>query len=355
MSILYIHLPFCNNKCPYCDFFSVPRLDSNIKDRYTDSLIMEFEHRKIELVDKLRTVYFGGGSPILLGSDNLIKLAKHIKYNFKDIEEITIEVNPEQIGNIHDFLELMLNIGINRVSIGVQTTNQRILKLIKRQLDEQKIKETIKLLRKNSIDTSIDMMFGLPSQSINDLEADLDSVIEQEPDHISFYMFTISESYEHYSICPSENIINDMFNKIHKRLSASGYTHYEVSNFCLPNKESKHNSAYWEYVSYTGLGAGAHSFLKDKRIRRWNKSDIGAYINDPISCYEVEDLDDDKIRREKIMLGLRLLKKGISEELLDTQVVKQLFDSGYIDRKNGRILINIKAVPIMDEIILKLS
>jgi len=333
----------------------VPMVSPDIKDRYTDSLILEFEHRKAELGDKLKTMYLGGGSPVLLGSNNLIKLSKHIKDNFKHIEEITIEVNPEQIGDINVFLELMLNLGVNRVSIGVQTTNQSILNLIKRQLDEQKIKETIKLLRHNGIDTSIDMMFGLPSQSIKDLDADLDYVTECRPEHISFYMFTVAPVYEYFSICPSEHVIDKMFNKIHKKLSASGYIHYEVSNFCLPNKESKHNSAYWEYLSYVGIGAGAHSFLEDKKIRRWNKSDIGAYINDPTTCYETEELDGDKIKREKIMLGLRLLQKGIGEELLDAQMVQQLFDRGYLDRKNGKILINIKAVPIMDEIILKLS
>jgi len=351
VSTLYIHIPFCNKKCPYCDFFSIAGLSSKTKTQYTSALLKELKSNKDILKTNVKTLYFGGGSPVLLGMNNLEIIIKKIKPLLNKKAEVTIEVNPDQLENKKTINKHLKKLGITRISIGVQTIKKDILTLIERKYDLSNLVKNIHWFKDNKIDVSLDFMFALPRQRIKDLKQDLDFIEKEKPHHVSFYMFTPPERYKHTNLCPDEKETEKMFALIHSRLLKIGYSHYEVSNFALKNKESKHNSVYWNYTSYLGLGSGAHSFLKEKSMRKWNRKDINYYIKHPNSSYDFEILDKEKTRAEKIMLGLRLLNKGMGANLVDKKLLSQLIKGNFVSKQNNMIKINLKALPIMDEII----
>ena len=354
---LYVHIPFCKSKCPYCDFYSISSANTQTKDQYCSSLIKEFEHHKATLSQPLASLYLGGGSPFMLGMDNLRTLLKVISPQINTTTETTIELNPEHVEDDNtkrELIELLKEGKINRVSLGVQTTNEEIKKLISRKYSLEKLVSLCDTLKENSFNISFDFMFALPDQTLSMLEEDINFIKVCNPHHVSMYLFTPPENYSLINLLPNEETIEQMFNLTHDRLVDMGYSHYEISNYSVKGKESRHNMAYWNRVSYLGLGAAAHSFLENKHTRYWHSKDVQTYIMDPQNIIS-EKLTSEMEYTETIMLGLRTLNIGVPEEFFKDNTYKALLRDGLLKRREKNIVVPYKHVTILDSIIKELG
>lgn len=269
---IYIHIPFCNSKCYYCDFFSRKQTEQEF-DKYTQHLCKSIEYWGRQAVNHLvNTVYFGGGTPSLLGTNRLVHILNNIKANFNlaDNCEVTLEANPTS-SNLIDFKFLHQN-GFNRLSIGVQTSDDNELKSVGRTHNLNDAVITVDNAKKGGFDNiSLDLMLGLPSQTIDSLCKSIDFVISQDVQHISCYMLKVEEgtvlhkNINKFKLC-SEDEYADFYNLTCKKLRENNFEHYEISNFCKKGFESKHNNKYWQLDEYIGIGASAHSFFDGKRF-----------------------------------------------------------------------------------------
>jgi oxygen-independent coproporphyrinogen-3 oxidase len=308
---LYVHIPFCLKKCLYCDFNSYANIE--LQDSYIDALIKEIGRIKI---NKFETVFIGGGTPTILSIKNLEKLMKAI--NKFDYGEYTFESNPGTINE--NTLKLMHEYGANRLSIGLQAWQNRLLKGLGRihSIDDFLIGyETARKVGFKNI--NVDLMFGIPDQTMEDWVETIDNVIRIKPDHISCYSLIIEEGTPFYELYNNnklnlveEEIERDMYHYAISSLQSAGYDHYEISNFAKPGFECRHNITYWKQYEYIGVGAGAHSFLGGKRFH--NSSGIKLYIKG----IEENNITEDEITltlndeiSEYMFLGLRMME-GIS-------------------------------------------
>ena len=336
MAGIYIHIPFCRSRCIYCGFYSTTALE--LRQRYVDALCREMELRLEEraLHFPLSTIYLGGGTPSQLSFDQLNQLFIYINkvYDLVSPSEITIEVNPDDVTG--EFAAALKQLPINRVSMGIQTfDNQRLRFLSRRHTAQQAINAVERLRAAGISNLSIDLMYGFPDETLADWEADIESALALNVEHISAYclmieegtplhkMFTVDSlqytddysSEQHNENCPQcvdEETERQMYYTLIDRLTAAGYGHYEISNFARPGFRSRHNSNYWNGTPYIGLGAAAHSY--DVRSRSWNVADINAYIEgieQGERRYEEELLDDDTRYNDTITVGLRTCE-GIS-------------------------------------------
>lgn len=307
----YIHIPFCLRKCRYCSFVS----GKDIKDKYLyiDALIREIKLRYKK--DLLKTIYFGGGTPSLLEADELFKILS--EFNFNESSEITLEVNPETAR--YDKLSKLKEIGFNRVSLGVQTFNNNILKAIGRNHDEQTIYTAIDNIKKAGFkNISIDFIYGLINQTIELFKQDLEKALKLDIQHISSYGLKIEEG-SYFYLHPPVNIPDDdmqakMYLMMCKILKESGFEHYEISNFAKKGFSSNHNCAYWKNKNYYGFGLNASGY--ENNIRYKNTSDMEQYIYNPIIHEEEETLTLQETMENEIFLALRL-KEGININLLN--------------------------------------
>jgi len=350
---LYVHIPFCRTKCPYCDFFSATDTSQKTKDLYTKALISEFNNISKELSLSLKSIYLGGGSPLILGIDNLNLLLRTIQDHRSNKTELTIELNPEHLEDKalrSAVIGLFKENGVNRVSIGVQTIDENIKKLISRKFDLNNLLDLIDIFKKENFALSLDFMFGLPTQKLEQLKKDLEFIDSVRPHHISMYLFTPPERYALTKLTPNEDVIETMFSLVHDTLTKLGYIHYEISNYAFKDHESVHNSAYWERESYMGLGAGAHSFYRNKNIRSWHPKDVSLYIQNPKGT-ETETINKEMEYTETIMLGLRMLNKGVPISFLKGEKFKELLNNGLIIKKDNNILVPTKNIPVLDAII----
>ena len=336
MAGIYIHIPFCRSRCIYCGFYSTTALE--LRQRYVDALCREMELRLEEraLHFPLSTIYLGGGTPSQLSFDQLNQLFIYINkvYDLVSPSEITIEVNPDDVTG--EFAAALKQLPINRVSMGIQTfDNQRLRFLSRRHTAQQAINAVERLRAAGISNLSIDLMYGFPDETLADWEADIESALALNVEHISAYclmieegtplhkMFTVDSlqytddysSEQHNENCPQcvdEETERQMYYTLIDRLTAAGYGHYEISNFARPGFRSRHNSNYWNGTPYIGLGAAAHSY--DVRSRSWNVADINAYIEgieQGERRYEEELLDYDTRYNDTITVGLRTCE-GIS-------------------------------------------
>ena len=336
MAGIYIHIPFCRSRCIYCGFYSTTALE--LRQRYVDALCREMELRLEEraLHFPLSTIYLGGGTPSQLSFDQLNQLFIYINkvYDLVSPSEITIEVNPDDVTG--EFAAALKQLPINRVSMGIQTFNDQRLRFLRRRHTAQQAIDAVERLRAAGISNlSIDLMYGFPDETLADWEADIESALALNVEHISAYclmieegtplhkMFTVdslqyTDDYsneQHNENCPQcvdEETERQMYYTLIDRLTAAGYGHYEISNFARPGFRSRHNSNYWNGTPYIGLGAAAHSY--DVRSRSWNVADINAYIEgieQGERRYEEELLDDDTRYNDTITVGLRTCE-GIS-------------------------------------------
>lgn len=313
MAGIYIHIPYCTKACHYCDFhFSTSRQDQN---RMVVALQKEMEMRH-EYLDGsvIQTVYFGGGTPSVLSPEQLNGLLHRIRQSFRIVPdaEITLEANPEDLSK--ERLEFLQSIGVNRLSIGIQTLHDATLSALNRAHDSRQARQAVDDARKTGFtNLSLDIMFGIPGRSPDVLRADLSEMIAFRPEHISAYGLTIEERTvlgkrmaTGAFIPVSDDDQAAEFELVMDMMEVHGYRQYEVSNFCRPGFESRHNSAYWTGSSYLGIGPGAHSF--NGISRQANVSSNQRYmsaVEEGIVPAEVEELSVKDRIHEYILTTLR--------------------------------------------------
>lgn len=328
---IYVHIPFCVKKCPYCDFNSVA-VNNVPENIYVDALLKELAgHVKEQpsLSKKmLDTIYIGGGTPSLFSPHNIKRLITKIRQTFPSAnpQEITIEVNPKTVEE--SSLVALKDAGVNRLSIGAQSFNEKMLKSLGRAHSAKDSMRCYEYARMAGFDNiGIDIIFGVPEQSPGEWEEDLKVAICLRPEHISVYNLTLEEGTPFFNlrkhcklVLPSEEEQALMYEIAMNILRDSGYNHYEISNFSLNGFESRHNNRYWLGMDYLGLGAGAHSYISpdgnprahDWGIRWWNENNPVLYMqrikNTVQTVAGKEALKKEEALEEGIFLGLRMLK-----------------------------------------------
>lgn len=299
MAGLYLHIPFCKRRCIYCDFFSTTQ--SEKKTTYVSSLCRELEMRKDYVSgESIETIYFGGGTPSQLSQEDFIRIFSLIYkvYNVEPDAEITLEANPDDL--TPEYITMLRSLPFNRLSMGIQTFNENTLKLLQRRhTAAQAIHAFNDCRRAGFHNISIDLMYGLPSETLDSWQKDLVQAINLHPEHISAYHLIYEENTvlwklreQHKVAEADEDLSVALFSTLIDSLSAAGYEHYEISNFCLPGLHSRHNSSYWTGKKYLGCGPSAHSY--NGISRQWNIASLDEYtkgIEDGTPAFEIEELD----------------------------------------------------------------
>lgn len=367
---IYIHIPFCKQKCYYCDFVSYSNKCSEVKE-YIESLKKEIEEFDFSNY-KVTSIYIGGGTPSYIDSIYIVEILSELKeklkcnlIEFKDIE-ITIEVNPGTVDakKLNDYKKL----GINRLSIGLQSTKNDILKKIGRIHTYQEFLEIYKLARETGFkNINIDLMIGIPGQKIGDLKNTLQDIIKLEPEHISVYSLIIEENtpiekmLENGEIkLPDEDLERNMYWYVKNTLELNGYNHYEISNFAKLGKESRHNLNCWNQEEYIGFGVAAHSYLNG--IRFSNTINVEEYIQhlennrkeENIQIEESQSLEDKK--NEFMMLGFRKIQgvdiARFKEKFIDNPIflyrekLNKLVEEGLIEVDLNHIKLTNKGIDL---------
>ncbi len=387
---IYIHIPFCIKKCSYCDFNSYSSMEGIINE-YVEAVKKEFSLYSPELKDYgIISIFFGGGTPTILESGQLIVILELCRrlFNLTTDAEITIEANPETF--TADKLSELRKGGFNRISIGVQSFNDRFLKKLGRIHDSKKAYQGILSARDAGFkNISIDLMFGIPDETLSDWESDIKTAIELNPEHISTYNLTIEKgtlfeklySEAKASHClPDEDRQLEMYEKGIELLIKSGYEHYEISNFAKHGKKCLHNQIYWRNEEYLGIGAGAYSYINGER--RWNLKNPMEYI-EAIKSEELrvkkgvlqnsklkaqssqlisgsERLEMKGVMGETIMMGLRMLeginlqnfKKRFGVEIKSTfsDVISRLLSNNLIIFDNGNLKLTHKGLLFYNDV-----
>ena len=365
---IYLHIPFCKTKCIYCDFYSVTKRDDSI-DKFVNCLIKEIRLNKNRLESTIfDTIFFGGGTPSVLTENQLENILNTLYENFSIDKkvEITLECNPGEI--TFEKLAHFRKIGINRLSIGFQSFNEKNLKFLGRLHSSKQSISTFNHARKAGFDNiNIDLIYDIPKQKIKDWKDDLFLGTSLEPEHISAYSLTVEKNTVLHSmvknktaIMPSEEIDKKMFLSTISYLEQKNYIHYEISNFSKKNKECAHNLHYWRLEPYLAFGPGAHGF--DGKKRWWNKKSIDFYINQinqnilPVEFEETLSKKDSF--NETIMNGLRLIEGAEIQKLdsLINQNLENYIDSftekwPYINNNGKNLSLNKKGLLFADEII----
>ncbi|MBN1664148.1 MAG: radical SAM family heme chaperone HemW [Deltaproteobacteria bacterium] len=352
---LYIHIPFCQKKCGYCNFYSVTSL-ALIREFIT-ALYKEMElYRRTFDSVPFDTIYLGGGSPSVLSAKQIQEILNHVRntFDFAADSEITIEINPGDIDLL--YLQDLRGLGINRINIGVQSFNENILKFLVRRHSRQAALDAVAAAKRAGFDNiGIDLIYGIPGQAMTVWMETLNAVLSFMPEHLSCYQLTIEpdtplgkKSAEGEFVLPDNDMQYDFFMKTSEILEAAGYVHYEVSNFAKDmDRASRHNQKYWDHTPYLGLGPAAHSFQDNQRW--WNHQSLERYLeNLKVGTPPVEDsetLTNEQLQLETLLLGLRT-KKGINLErykerfgrdLLKekSNVIADLDKAGLIKIENG--------------------
>lgn len=369
MAGLYVHIPFCQSKCIYCDFYSMPhRLHQD--SEYVDALLIEAEARREELKgEPITTVYVGGGTPSLLSEMLMEKLVTGLGriFDMSRVEEFTIEVNPD---DVHvDYIRFLRSIGVNRVSMGVQSFRDEDLRLINRRHHAAQAISAVEAISAAGIENiSIDLIYGIPGQSEEDWKKNVEKAISLKVNHISAY----SLMYEHgtrLSTMRDKGLVEEvaeesvaaMYDILVRELHHAGYQHYEISNFCLPGYHSRHNSSYWNLTPYLGLGVAAHSY--DGAVRRYNPSHLQDYLqamksHQPFAkaerCTESERYDEYVMLRLRTAsgLGIEALQEMFSPKFSDFFIrkAKVLLTQGLLCEAEGNVFIPEHHVMVTDMI-----
>ncbi len=278
---VYVHIPYCIQRCSYCDFATYEQGKIIPPEKYVELLHKEiFQKHDYYNPQKLDTVYFGGGTPSLLSAPLIVSILKELGrygYTTGPETEITIEINPATVSE--EKLKIYLDHGINRFSVGAQTFDDRLLKMVRREHSAKQTLETLALLRKYDLNFSFDILFALPSQDIQGLTRDVEIAMEQGAKHISPYCLTVPDRHPLAKGRAVEDEQVEMFHFITERLVQNSFSQYEISNFAIPGFESRHNLLYWEDEPYWSLGLSAHSYSKHTAwgTRYWNHSAVGDY------------------------------------------------------------------------------
>lgn len=279
---LYIHIPFCKSKCPYCDFYSARPEEDDVFDRYLAALCARLAVYGEKYGERLlHTVYFGGGTPSVFGAKRLCRVLEKVKEQFNVAEntEITTECNPADVDV--SFFETLKRGGFNRISMGMQSANEAELKILGRRHTAETVREAVKAAREAGIDNvSVDLMLGLPNSSLETLKSSIDFCAALEADHVSAYILKIEPGTpfaKQELNLPDEDGTADQYLFAVNELKKHGYDQYEISNFARPGKESRHNLQYWRCGEYLGLGPAAHSFMEGRRF--YFPRDLEGFLN----------------------------------------------------------------------------
>ncbi len=352
---LYIHIPFCVRKCAYCDFYSMP-LNGELADKYVSKIINELDRwGGILGCPPADTLYFGGGTPSLLKTEQIVAIIDKSKelFSLKNAE-ITMEVNPAE--NLNRYFTAVAAAGVNRLSIGLQSANEKELALLSRRHSVNDVVTCVNDARAAGISNiSIDIMLGIPGQTKESLKRTVDFVLERNPQHISAYLLSLEEGTPLYKNRQLLNIPNDdeageLYLYACELLKSAGFKRYEISNFAKDGMISKHNTKYWQGADYLGLGPAAHSFINGKRF--YYNRDINAYLNNP---EEIQD-GEGGTAEERLMLQLRLSEgfdlNKLAEEFLnkiDQNKINRLAKKAELFAKKGLVIFKNNVISLTDE------
>lgn len=334
--MIYLHVPFCKSFCAYCDFYSevCPANESaRAQKLFVDCVCREIDARweEIAATEGLRTLYIGGGTPSVLDIRDLERVVRHLDAG--PFEEFTVEVNPEDIvSKGAEYVRALLDLGVTRISMGVQSMDDGILRWMRRRHDRSRAVEAVRILREAGVENlGLDLIFGLSQLSDAQWTETLDRVLQLHPEHISAYQLSIepgsalAEMVRQGTYAEAgESLCRHQYELLCSRLTKAGYRHYEISNFALPGREAVHNRAYWQRLPYVGLGPGAHSF-DGVRTRSWNSEELADWTRTS------ETLTEQDATVETLMLGLRT-DEGLPEAWLrahcDPSTLQALMDEG---------------------------
>ena len=373
---IYVHVPFCKQKCKYCDFISFQNCE-NYFDDYFECLKKEITEKADEINSEnkkilIDTIYFGGGTPSIVCEKYIEEVLKKIYeyYNVSENAEITVEVNP---GTVDKFkLEKYFEIGINRLSIGLQSTDDKLLKMLGRIHTYKEFGNTYDLARKIGFkNINVDLMIGLPNQSLENVNDSLEKIAQKNPEHISVYSLIIEENTKMFDLIekgelelPDEDVERKMYWSVKKFLEENGYIHYEISNFSKSGFESKHNANCWNQHEYLGFGIAAHSYFNN--IRYSNIDNLRQYIENwknEQSVYNIvfhEHQNKDDMMKEFMMLGLRKIDgvkiSEFKEKFVDNPIfvfrnqLNKLVKEGLIEVLENNIRLSDKGLDLANEV-----
>lgn len=369
MAGVYVHIPFCQSRCDYCDFYSTT-LGVAAMGRYVDALLAEARLRGVEIGARVSTLYLGGGTPSLLPPEQLRRLVDGLRRTFDISGEATIEVNPDDVSPA--MARAWRAAGFNRVSMGVQSMVDDELLAVGRRHTSRQVRQAVAVLREAGFDNlSLDVIYGLPGQTLDTLHVTLDAMLGLRPEHLSAYCLSYEPGTRLWSRRQTgevteadEDLCEAMYGAIAGRLRQQGYEHYEISNFALPGRQARHNSAYWDGTPYLGLGAGAHSY--DGLWRRHiNPADIAAYERDVLDGGTVAGDDDvlglEERFEEMVMLGLRTAR-GIDLDRMERDLgadyrtrleraARRHLDDGMLRRDGHALVLTPRALFVSDLIV----
>lgn len=371
MAGIYIHIPFCKTKCTYCDFYS--STDFARQDDLLRAMLQEIEERKSYLNEKISTIYFGGGTPSVLEVADIHSILQAILSNF-DVDknaEITLEANPDDL--TLKYLKELREIGINRLSIGIQSFDDKQLIAINRRHSAETALHSVKLAQKIGFDNiSIDLIFGLPEQSLQSWKQQIDKAMTLDVQHISAYGLIYEENTPLWKqmkagkITPTDDELSvAMYNYLVKTCTKNGFEQYEISNFSKSGFRSKHNSSYWEQTPYMGIGPSAHSY--NVHSRQWNIASVEKYCQNIISgknYFEKEILTEKDKYNDLVMVSLRTIE-GINLDKIRNQFGEKKHDyciksaAKYIESRklhinNNTLRLTSEGILISDKIIVDL-
>jgi oxygen-independent coproporphyrinogen-3 oxidase len=367
---IYIHVPWCRRRCPYCNFYlEVGTPDNN----YLNTLKKEFEVRSsVWLAHKASTLYFGGGTPSLLGPEKITDLIGYFNNNLHSDAEITLEANPEDITD--DYARALAASGVNRISLGSQSFDNNILKKLGRMHDEAQALGAIDILQKYFDNISVDLIIGVHDESKKNLHTIIHKLYKLNIKHISMYLLTIEKDTNFARRIasgtlkePQEEKQAFIYTYLQEKLLALGYKQYDISSFALADSfMSKHNQLYWAQGSYVGLGPGAHSmrFLEDKGIERaHHKAGLKAWLDDPVrtGSFELDRLSNKEALLEALAFGLRNMHTGINPHALALRhqqplpaqwelIIEKFCKNGFLEKKGSQITISHKGALFADAI-----
>ncbi|SHM05383.1 oxygen-independent coproporphyrinogen-3 oxidase [Caldanaerovirga acetigignens] len=364
---LYIHIPFCIKRCAYCDFNSYTELE--YVPSYLDSLKREISfYSNIER--KISSIYIGGGTPTVLNEKELSSIidAIHRAFNLSSDLEFTVEANPETVTK--EKLEVLREGGVNRLSLGLQSFNEELLKVIGRIHNAEGFLKNFFMAREAGFNNiNVDLIFGLPQQRVEDFLNSLRKLLDLSPEHVSCYSLSVEEGTKFYELkekgllfLPSEDEERMMYHAARSILEEGGYSHYEISNFAKSGRECKHNLVYWTYGEYLGLGAGAHSFMDG--VRFYNAYGLKDYIEKVKAKGEAvesrERISEPEQQAEFVILGLRLIK-GVDKakfyerfrkdmDLVYGEVLEKLEEKGLIVNGKEYVKLTKKGLDLANEV-----
>ena len=404
MAGIYVHIPFCKSRCRYCDFFSTTQLER--REDYAHAIIAEFNDRLHLLTQPVRTIYFGGGTPsqmpvaslrmilecLVDGAERLqfsgrshgelqdasnhhptqpYTTLHHTTPSYTTLHNPTPYPSPDEIGDIELTLEAnpgditpekaraWREMGFNRLSIGIQSFDDDLLHLIGRRHTAQEALQAVATAQAVGFDNiSIDLMYALPSQTMEQWQKDVQLAISLGIQHISTYGLIYEEGTALTKLLMDnrlqpvdEELEMRMYDYLVEQLTANGFLHYEVSNFALPGRHSRHNSSYWHDTPYLGLGAAAHSY--DGLHRQWNIADLDGYIRQALAHQlspEIEHLSDEDRHTERVMLGLRT-SHGVAKADIDMHKAEPYLEQGLLEDKGDRLAATTQGFHILNRII----